>query len=135
MTVGPNWLQGQPELGYTRYLVYAGQDVLLQLTFLNSLGVQTQPTSIVYEMDDLTNGQNMIPAGTALAPSGGGQQVLQITAAQLVMDRQYQGRQISQVWITAVIPDTNAPSGSITVQQAVIIETVAIATAQGTSNS
>jgi hypothetical protein len=129
MVAGPNWLQGNPELGYTRHLVYAGTDVLLQLTFLNSLGVATEPNSIVYEMDDLTNGQNMIPS-TSLAVTGS-TQILQITAAQLQMDRQYQGRQNSQVWITAVIPDTNAPGGTLTVNQVVIIETVAIGTASG----
>lgn len=133
MVAGPNWLQGNPELGYTRHLVYGGTDVLLSLTFLNSLGVATEPTSITWEMDDLTNGQNMVPP-TSLSPTGA-TQVLQITAAQLVMDRQYQGRQISQVWIKAVIPDTNAPSGSIQANQIVVIETIAIATAQGTSNS
>ena len=133
MVAGPHWLQGEPELGYTRHLVYAGSDVALSLTFLNTQGVATQPTSITWEMDDLTNGQNMVPP-TSLVPTGP-TQTLQIPAASLVMDRQYQGRQISQVWIKAVIADASVASGSITVNQVVILETVAIATAQGTSNS
>lgn len=134
MVAGPAWLQGNPELPYVRHLCYAGTDVAIQMTFLTTLGVAATPISIVYEMDDLTNGQNMIAPGTVLVPTGS-TQVLQIPAASLVMDRQYQGRQISQVWITAVIPDTNVASGSITVQQVVIIETVAIATANTTSNN
>ena len=62
----------------------------------------------------------MTPTGTS--------QILQILGTVLQLTRQWYGRENFQVKITAVIPDTNAASGSITVQQIVIIELVGIAT-------
>lgn len=127
MTRGPAWPQGLPELPYTRTTSYAGQDVLLNLTFLSSLGVATQPTSITYRVDSLESAQGIIPQ-TVVTPTGASQ-ILQLPGAKMVLTRQWYGRENFQVFITAVIPDTNASSGSITVQQLVIIELVAIAVA------
>lgn len=125
MTRGPAWPQSLPELPYTRTTSYAGQDVLLNLTFLNSAGVATQPTSINYRIDSLETGQ-VIQGPTVVAPTGASQ-ILQLTGAILQLTRQWLGRDNFQVAITAVIADANAASGSITVQQIVIIELCAIA--------
>ena len=118
---------GIPELPYTRHTSYAGQDVLLNLTFLNSAAVPTQPTSITYRIDSLESAQ-VVVGNTVVAPTGVSQ-ILQLTGAVLQMTRLWLGRENMQVKITAVIPDTNASSGSITVEQIVIIELCGIATA------
>lgn len=127
MVAGPKWMQGLPELPYTRTTSYAGQDVLLGLTFLNSLAVPTQPSSITYRIDSLESSQEVVPP-TSVTPTGSSQ-TLQLTGAVMQVTRQWYGRDNFQVFITAVIPDTNASSGSITVNQIVIIELVAIAVA------
>lgn len=125
MTRGPSWPQGLPELPYPRKTSYAGQDVLIALTFLNSLAVPAQPTSISYRIDSLETGQ-VIQGPTSLTPTGTSQ-TLQLPGSVMVLTRQWLGRDNFQVAITAVIPDTNATSGSITVNQVVIIELCAIA--------
>lgn len=127
MTRGPAWPQGLSELPYTRQTSYAGQDVLLSMTFLTSAAVPVQPTSITYRMDSLESAVTVI-ATTSVTPTGS-TQILQLTGALMQLTRQWYGRENMQVLITAVLADANASSGSITVQQIVIIELVAIAIA------
>jgi hypothetical protein len=122
MPRGPAWLQGIPEKPYVRTTSYVGQDVLVQLTFLNSAAVPTQPTAIKYEVDSLETATNVIPS-TVVAPTGS-TQTIQLPGAQMQTTRPQFGRENMQMWITAVIPDTNASSGSITVQELVIIELI-----------
>jgi hypothetical protein len=129
MPFGARAWQGLPELPYTRHTSYTGQDVLLSLTFLNSAGVATQPTSIKYEVDSLTTNQTVI-ASAPVTPTGS-TQTLQLPGASMVNTRNYLGREEFQVWVTAVIPDTNASSGSITVQSLTIIELINISTPNG----
>lgn len=117
-----------PERPYVRHESLNGEDVLLQLTFINSSGVPTQPTSIQYEVDSLTTNQNIIPS-TALSPTGV-MQILQLPGSKMVNTRNYLGREIFQVLISAVITDTNASSGSITRTTIVIIELCNIAIPQ-----
>jgi hypothetical protein len=126
MPRGPAFNQGLPELPYVRHTSYAGADVLLSLTFLNSSSVPTQPTSITYEMDSLDSTCNVIPS-TVLVPTGV-TQILQLPAASMQLTQAGRGRENMQVLITAVIADTNATSGSITVQQIVMIELINIST-------
>lgn len=125
MPRGPAWPQALPELPYPRKTSYVGQDVLLALTFLNSAAVPTQPTSITYRIDSLESAQ-VIQGLTNVTPTGSSQ-ILQIPGSVMQLTRQWLGRDNFQIWITAVIPDTNATSGSITVQQVVIVELCAIA--------
>lgn len=125
MTRGPAWPQAIPELPYQRSTSYAGQDVLLNLTFLTSAAVPVQPTSITYRVDSLESAEGIIPP-TVVTPTGSSQ-VLQLAGAKMVLTRQWYGRENFQVFITAVIPDSAAASGSITVKQLVIIELIAIA--------
>ena len=127
MVAGPSWLQGNPELPYVRHLAYAGSDVLISMTFLNTSQIPTQPTAISYLVTDLTNAQTM-SGPNPITPTGP-TQILQIPASVLVMDRTYEGRQMVQLSIAATIPDSNATSGSVTVNQLAIIELIAIATA------
>ena len=124
MPIGSRAWQGLPERPFVRHESMTGEDVLLQLTFLNSSGVATQPTTITFEVDSLTTNQNVIPP-TSVTPSGS-MQVIQLPGAQMVNTRNYLGREIFQTLITAVIPDANAPSGSITRTALAIIELVNI---------
>jgi len=120
MPIGSRAWQGLPELPFVRHTSLTGQDVLLSLTFLNSAAVPTVPSSITYEVDSLTTNQNVI-ASQSLAPTGTSQ-ILQLPGASMVNTRNYLGREEFQVLITAVVPDTNAASGSINVVALAIIE-------------
>lgn len=101
--------------------------MLLNLTFLTSAAVPAQPTSITYRIDSLESADVVVPP-TVVTPTGTSQ-ILQLTGAVLQLTRQWFGRENFQVKLTAVVPDTNAASGSITVQQIMIIELIGIATA------
>jgi hypothetical protein len=97
----------------------------VQLTFINTQNAAVTPNSISYELDSLTTATNII-GQTSVAPTGS-QQVLQIPGSVMQVTRQYLGRENFQLWITANLPDTNASSGSINVQQVVLIELINIA--------
>lgn len=96
------------------------------MTFLTSAAVAAQPTSISYRVDSLDSSE-VIVGPTSVTPTGTSQ-ILQILGSVLQLTRQWYGRETFQVKITSVVPDTNASSGSITVQQVVIIEVIGIAT-------
>jgi hypothetical protein len=123
---GPAWLQSLPQEAYLRHQSYAGDDVLLQLTFLNSAGVPATPNSIVYEVDSLTTATNVIPS-TSVSPITGSTQTIQLPGSLMQNTRPYLGEEQMQVWIQANIPDTNASSGSINKNLIIIIELVAVA--------
>ena len=125
MPAGPGGWQGQPNRGYQRHLSYAGQDVLLDLTFVDSTQTPQTPSAASWRMDDLTNVQPMV-GETSFSPTGS-TYTLQIPGSSMVMNRTWEGRQICQIWITATIPDATATSGSITVQKVVIVELIGIA--------
>jgi hypothetical protein len=118
-----NW-QGQTERAVRQHEVYAGDDVLIDCTFLNSQRVATEPSSITYRMDSLTSVQNVI-APTSVAPTGS-EQTVQIPGSSMQPTRVWYGRELMRVVITAVIPDTNAPSGSITVNRVVALTLICI---------
>ena len=120
MALGSRAWQGLPERPFVRHESYTGEDVLVQLTFLNSSGVPTEPTSITYRVDSLSTNQPVI-GSTVLAPTGT-TQILQLPGASMTNTRNYLGREIFQCSVTAIIPDTNASSGSITREALVIIE-------------
>src|ERR1700744_6443166 len=110
MTINNRGLSGQPTLPYVDYRSYAGADVFMDLAFLDHTGTPVIPTSLVYQIDDLTNATNVIP------------QTLQIPGSQLVLTHYWQGSEIFQIWMTAVLPD-----GS-TVQSVSVLELLAIQT-------
>src|SRR6185437_7180224 len=103
MTINSRGLAGQPILPYIDYRAYTGTDVYLDLTFLDHTGVGNIPQSISYQIDDMTNSVNMVPMTSV--PVTGYQQTLQIPASVLTMTRQFQGSQICQVLITALLGD------------------------------
>lgn len=123
---GPAWLQALPQESYHRHQSYAGDDVLLSLTFLNSSGVPATPNTISYEVDSLTTACSII-ASTLVAPTGS-TQVIQLPGASMQPSRPYLGEEQFQVWVRANIPDSSASSGSINKNALVIIELIVIAT-------
>jgi hypothetical protein len=106
--------------------VLANSDVLLQMTFVNSLGAPTQPTSIQYRIDSLTIPQN-VRGWTSVTPTGS-QQILQLPGTLMVPTQTWFGRELWQVWIQAVLADSNATSGNITVNKLVVLDLVAEST-------
>jgi len=121
--------QGVPELPFVHHNAYTGEDVLVQLTFLNTSGVPTQPTSLQYEVDSLTVNQNLVPV--TIVTTTGPVVIVQLPASLMVNTRNFLGQEARQALFTAVIPDANAASGSITKRCLVIIDLVNIATPSG----
>lgn len=120
MTINNRGLSGQPSLPYVDYRSYAGADVFVDLSFLDYTGTPVIPTSLIYQVDDLTNATNVIPQ-TVIAVTGT-QQTLRIPGALLHMTHQWQGSEIFQIWMTAILPDTS------TVQSISVLEIIAIQT-------
>ncbi len=127
--------QGVPELPFTEHDSYTGEDVLIQLTFVNSSGVAAIPTSVTYEVDSLTTNQNVIPSTSVPSGTLAAQFNIQLPGASMVNTRNYVGMEVFQCLISAVIPDANAASGSITKNCLVIIDLYNIATPSGVYGS
>lgn len=122
MTINNRGLRGQPNLPYVDNRSYAGADVFIDYTFLDHTGAPVTPASITYQLDDISNVNNMIPA-TAVTPTGSSQ-TLQIPGAKMAMTYPAiaQGSQICQLLTTVVLPDAS------TVKSIAIIELIAIQT-------
>lgn len=125
MTINNRGLGGQPGLPYTDYRSYAGADVFIDLSFLDHTGVPVTPVSLVYQIDDLTNAVNIIPA-TNVAIVGPAQ-TLHIPGASLQMTHFWQGSEIFQIKMTMVYIDTSTGSQA-TAQSISVLELVAIQT-------
>ena len=123
MTVSNRGLSGQPVLPYIDYRSYAGADIFLDLTFLDHAGVLQTPTSLNYRLDDLTNALVMVPQ-TSVTPTGS-TQTLQIPGSVLQMSKTWQGSQVCQIILTAVLPDTS------TIKAVTILELCATQTPGG----
>lgn len=102
-------LIGQPILPYIDYRSYAGADLFLDLTFLDHTGNGVIPISIAYQIDDLSNAQNIVPS-TPVTPTGISQTV-QIPGNLLQVNHQWQGSQLCQILLTAVLPDNSTIKG------------------------
>ena len=120
--IGNRGLAGQPILGYTDYRSYAGADVFLDLTILDHTGNLQIPISLSYQIDDLSNIQNMVPL-TSITPTGA-QQTLQIPGSLLQMSHNWMGSQLCQILLTAVLPDNSTVKG-VTILELCAIQTPA----------
>lgn len=129
MTIGNRGLYGQPILPYAKTQAYAGSDVFIPMTFLDHTKTAQVPTSITYELDDLTNDVNMI-ASTTVTTGLTNPYTLQLPASAMQMSLSWQGSQFCQLWVTAVIPNG---SGTETIQGVCIIELCAIQTPSGSN--
>lgn len=125
MPINNRGLSGQPILSYVDYRSYQGVDVFIDLTFLDHTGALATPNSLTYQIDDLTNAVNIVPS-TSVAVSGS-TQTLQIPGAVLQLTHNWQGSEIFQIYITAIMPGSPAS----VVKQVAILELLAIQTPQG----
>ena len=123
--VGNRYLNGSPVLPYPTFRSYAGQDIFLDLAFLDHTMTPVVPTTLVYQLDDISNDQAM-QAQITLTPVAN-TYTLQIPGSVLQMTYQYQGSQLCQLsgWIQAIDSVTGTP---FTAPFIYIIELAAIAT-------
>lgn len=119
-------LQGLPTLSYVDAQEYAGADVFADLTFLDHSMTPFTPTSLTYQLDDITNNVNMIPSTVVTTGLNASPYVLQLPAASMVMTRNWGGSQLCQLWVQATGPDANGVT--ITIQGVFIIELCSIQT-------
>ena len=122
-------LEGQPVLPFPSVQAYAGEDVFVPLTFLDYTKAAQVPTSLSYQLDDITNSVSMIPS-TAVTAGLASSMTLQLPAASMNMSMQWQGSQLCQLSVTATIPVTGG--GTQTIRGVFIIELCAIQTPTGT---
>lgn len=135
-------LQGQPSLPYTDNVIWAGQDVFPTLSFVDRLQVPVVPTSLMFEIDDLTNATGMygpytfpsvggvIPAAPIGSPAFAATMTIQIPASIMVMTNPYQGSQIVQIkWQATALDSTTGVAFQI--NKVDIISLCAIATVSG----
>ena len=126
MPINNRGLSGQPGLPYVDYRSYAGEDVFIDLVFLDHTGAPVQPTSFTYQVDDMTNATNVIPP-TAVGVTGT-QQTLQIPGSLLQMTHFWQGSEIFQILMTATLPADSVTGNISTVKGISVLELVAIQT-------
>ena len=127
-TVGNRYLSGSPTLPYPSFRSYTGQDVFLDMAFVDHTQTPVIPTTLVYQVDDITNSVSMI-SQTTLNP-GASTYTLQIPGSGLQMSYPYEGTQLCQLsgWIQAIDSVTGS---SFTAPFVYIIELAAIATPNG----
>lgn len=138
--VGNRYLQGQPILPYANVKAYQGYDLFLDVEFVDHTNTPVIPTSIQFEMDDLTNAQTMIgpmslspggaSGGPVLYPAFAASWYIQIAAAALQMTFPYQGSQICQLKFSFSAIDS-VTGASFTGPGLAIVELCSLATASG----
>ena len=116
-------LNGQPILSYVDYRSYQGADIFIDLTFLDHTGTPVTPTSFSYQVDDITNAVNVIPSTSVSISSS--TKTLQIPGSLLQMTHNWQGSEIFQISMKAVLSDTS------TVKAVAVLELLAIQTPDG----
>jgi len=118
-------MAGQPVLPYNSVKSYQGMDVFVDLAFLDHTQSAVTPTSLVYQIDDITNAVNMVPQTSVagLAPT----MLVQLPGARFVMTHEWLGSQLCQVeWsMTAIDSVTGQP---FTAKRIDIIELCSIQT-------
>lgn len=130
MPIGNLALQGQPNLPYTDNRGYAGTDAFVDLTFLDHTQTPVIPTLAWYQLDDLTNAQNMIPQTTIVPVAS--TFTLQIPGASLQMTYPWSGSQICQ--LTLYFKAIDSVTGqSFNASTVAILELIAIQTPTGTT--
>lgn len=138
--IGNRYLQGQPILPYANVKSYQGADIFLDVEFVDHTNTPVSPTSILLEIDDLTNGQVMlgpitlVAGGSAVAPAiypaFAAAWSIQIAGSSLQMSFPYKGSQICQFkfQFTAIDSVTGAPFTSPAVA---VVELCSLATVSG----
>jgi len=99
------------------------------MTFFDHTMTPTIPSTIAYEIDDLSNVQGMVPL-TSVTPNGTPFQTVQVPGAKLVMTYPYQGSQLCEVTVMATLTDSVTGNTS-TAKGVAILELIAIQTPGG----
>jgi hypothetical protein len=132
VTINNRALQGQPTLPYADFRSYAGEDVFANVAFVDAANNSVVPLTIVFQIDDLTNAQNMVPQTSIpnTAPTVYASAMrIQLPASYWNMTFPYQGSQICQISWTYTA--TDVLSGSVYTGRAVnVVELCAIQTPQ-----
>jgi hypothetical protein len=128
-TISNLGLQGRPMLPYIDFRSYAGADIFIDMTFLDHTQQPVVPTTISYEIDDISNVQNMVPV-TNVASNGTPLQTIQVPGAVMVMTYPYQGSQLCQIEVTATVTDSVTGLQS-TAKGLAVLELIAIQTPSG----
>lgn len=124
MTINNRGLLGQPTLPYASIKSYAGMDVFASLTFVDHTGTSVVPTTLKYQIDDISNAINMVPS-TSIVAGLAAQMTVQLPGAPMVMSHQWQGSQLCQVYWTATALDS-VTGTSFTMERVDIIELCSI---------
>jgi hypothetical protein len=126
--IGNRGLQGQPTLPYARFKSYVGADVFLDMAFVDHTDTPVVATTLVYQLDDITDVTNMIPA-TTLTPAAS-TYTLQIPGASMQMTFPYLSSQLCQ--LAGYFQAIDTVTGSLfTAPFVYIIELCAIMTPAG----
>lgn len=144
--IGNRGLQGQPVLPYANVKSYAGGDVFIDLAFVDHTGTPVVPTSIIFEIDDITNDQTPLSPVT-LNPAGSGtggvlyytafasSMTLQISGNSnfpaLQMSFPYEGSQLDQCVMTFTAIDSVTGQSFQSAAVIAVIELCAIQTPSG----
>lgn len=134
--IGNRALQGQPILPYPNVKAYAGGDVFIDMVFLDHTQTPVVPTSLTFQLDDLTNDENMIASTTITTgfPAAGGTYTLQLPASEMQMTFPYEGSQLCQLSGTFLAIDS-VTGNQFTGPVIAIIELCAIQTPSGISQA
>lgn len=100
----------------------------MDLVFVDHTQAPVIPTSFVWQMDDLTNDQAMIPSTSSVPTSS--TITLQIPGAQMQMTFPYEGSQLCQLSASFTAIDT-VTGNPFTAKNVAIIELCAIQTPNG----
>lgn len=139
--IGNRYLQGQPILPYANVKSYTNTDVFLDLVFVDHTQTQVVPTSIMLEIDDLTNAQTML-GPTTLSPTGAASGpliypaftsafTLQVSAATMQMTYPYEGSQICQFKMTFTAVDSATGQPFTSTAPIAVIELCAVSSVSG----
>ena len=128
--VGNRALQGSPILPYPIVRVHAGTDAFFDMLFVDHTDTPVVPSSLTWELDDITNDVSMVAPTTITDWAGytaGETYTLQIPAASMIMTFPYEGSQLAQLSgsFTAIDSVTGQPFSAAFIR---IVEIAAIQT-------
>jgi hypothetical protein len=131
MVISNRALQGQPVLPYPQHYILAGNDVFIDLAFLDHTLTGITPVSLVYQIDDLTNSVNMLPPTIPSPFPTSDLYTLQIPGSVMVMTFPYEGSQVCQISYTMTAIDS-VTGNTFTSKKVDVVELCAISTPTGT---
>lgn len=114
---------GQPTRPYRDFLVNAGSDCWLELTYVDRNGALQVPISVTMRIDNLTDNVQ-IQANTTLGSLANSMEI-NIPGATNVLSYNWRGSQLNQIKVTATFADGSTET------EVYVYEVIAIATVGG----